>query len=230
MRQFLYCEAGYVEKDQWLPNSWVNVECPTPEDLQFLMDRFNVPESFLSDIADTDERPRIEYEGNWLLTILRIPLQNQDHDIPFNTVPIGIITNNEIIVSVCYHKTDLIPDFIRYTQRKELQIKNKYELILRLIHSSAVWFLKYLKQINYAVTEAEKALEKSIRNEDLLALMKLENSMVFSCSRSCYPLRPFLYSGRSNGFRISKNKPDADHPCLSVSSASGKYQIRYIFI
>ena len=110
MRQFLYCEAGYVEKDQWLPNSWVNVECPTPEDLQFLMDRFNVPESFLSDIADTDERPRIEYEGNWLLTILRIPLQNQDHDIPFNTVPIGIITNNEIIVSVCYHKTDLIPE------------------------------------------------------------------------------------------------------------------------
>ena len=179
MRQFLYCEAGYVEKNQWLPNSWVNVECPTPEDLQFLMDRFNVPESFLSDIADTAERPRIEYEGNWLLTILRIPLQNQDHDIPFNTVPIGIITNNEIIVSVCYHKTDLIPDFIRYTQRKELQIKNKYELILRLIHSSAVWFLKYLKQINYAVTEAEKALEKSIRNEDLLALMKLEKSMVF---------------------------------------------------
>lgn len=46
MRQFLYCEAGYVEKNQWLPNSWVNVECPTPEDLQFLMDRFNVPESF----------------------------------------------------------------------------------------------------------------------------------------------------------------------------------------
>ena len=77
MRQFLYCEAGYVEKNQWLPNSWVNVECPTPEDLQFLMDRFNVPESFLSDIADTDERPRIEYEGNWLLTILRIPLQTK---------------------------------------------------------------------------------------------------------------------------------------------------------
>ena len=54
--------------------------------------------------------------------------------------------------------------------------------------------------------------------------------VLLSCSRSCYPLRPFLYSGRSNGFRISKNKPDADHPCLSVSSASGKYQIRYIFI
>lgn len=179
MRRFLYCEAGYVEKDQWLPNSWINVECPTTDDIQYLIDRFNVPESFLSDIADTDERPRIEYEGNWLLTILRIPLQTEDTDTPFTTVPIGIITNDDVIVTVCYHQTDLIPDFIRYTQRKEVMIKNKFELILRLIHSSAVWFLKYLKQINYAVTKAEKALEKSIRNEDLLALMKLEKSMVF---------------------------------------------------
>lgn len=179
MRRFLYCEAGYVEKDQWLPNCWINVECPTTDDIQYLIDRFNVPESFLSDIADTDERPRIEYEGNWLLTILRIPLQTEDTDTPFTTVPIGIITNDDVIVTVCYHQTDLIPDFIRYTQRKEVMIKNKFELILRLIHSSAVWFLKYLKQINYAVTKAEKALEKSIRNEDLLALMKLEKSMVF---------------------------------------------------
>ena len=179
MRKYLYSENGFVEKAEWKPNCWVNVECPDDNDFQFLTQELKVPESFLEDIADTDERPRIEYEGNWLLTILRIPLQNQDHDIPFNTVPIGIITNNEIIVSVCYHKTDLIPDFIRYTQRKELQIKNKYELILRLIHSSAVWFLKYLKQINYAVTEAEKALEKSIRNEDLLALMRLQKTLVY---------------------------------------------------
>ena len=58
MRTFLYCEAGFVEKEQWLPNSWVNVECPTPEDIHYLTNQFNVPESFLSDIADTDERPR----------------------------------------------------------------------------------------------------------------------------------------------------------------------------
>ena len=179
MRTFLYCEAGFVEKDQWLPNSWVNVECPTSDDIRYLIDQFNVPESFLSDIADTDERPRIEYEGNWLLTIIRIPLYTRDNDIPFTTVPMGIITNNDIIISVCYHQTDLIPDFIRYTRRKEVTVRHKYDLILRLIHSSAVWFLKYLKQINNEVARAEKQLEKSIRNEDLLRLMKLEKSMVF---------------------------------------------------
>ena len=179
MRTFLYCEAGFVEKEQWLPNSWVNVECPTPEDIHYLTNQFNVPESFLSDIADTDERPRIEYEGNWLLTIIRIPVQSQEQGIPFTTIPLGIMTNNEIIISVCYYKTELIPDFIRYTRRKEVVVRHKYDLILRLIHSSAVWFLKYLKQINNEVAHAEKALEKSIRNEDLLRLMKLEKSMVY---------------------------------------------------
>lgn len=179
MRRFLNCEAGYVEKENWSPNCWINVECPTPEDLSFLTQTFQVPESFLSDIADTDERPRIDSEGNWLLTLLRIPLHNVGQKIPFTTVPIGIITNNEVIVTVCYYKTELIDDFIQHTRRKELFVRNKYDLILRLLYSSAVWFLKYLKQINYAVTEAEKALEKSIRNEDLLSLMNLEKSMVY---------------------------------------------------
>ena len=179
MRTFLYCEAGFVETDRWLPNCWVNVECPTQEDINYLTNELLVPESFLSDIEDTDERPRIEYEGKWLLTILRIPVQSNEQGIPFTTVPIGMITNGEIIISVCYYKSELIADFIRYSRRKELMVRNKFDLILRIIHSSAVWFLKYLKQVNSEVRMAEKELEKSIRNEDLLRLMRLEKSMVY---------------------------------------------------
>ena len=155
MRTYLYCEAGFVEKAQWLPNSWVNVVCPDSSDFKFLTETLKVPESFLNDIADTDERPRTETEGNWLLTILRIPVQNAQSSIPYTTVPIGIITNNEIIVSVCYHQTDMIPDFIEHTRRKGIEVRNKLDLIFRLIYSSAVWFLKYLKQINIDITAAE---------------------------------------------------------------------------
>ena len=179
MRTFLYCEAGFVETDRWLPNCWVNVECPTQDDINYLTNELLVPESFLSDIEDTDERPRIEYEGKWLLTILRIPVQSNEQGIPFTTVPIGMITNGEIIISVCYYKSELIADFIRYSRRKELMVRNKFDLILRIIHSSAVWFLKYLKQVNSEVRMAEKELEKSIRNEDLLRVMRLEKSMVY---------------------------------------------------
>ncbi len=179
MRKFLSCQAGFVEIDKWVPDSWINVESPTPDDTQYLIKEFNVPESFLSDIEDVDERPRIEYEGNWLLTILRIPIFRPGDDIPYNTVPIGIMTNNDIIISVCHYQTEMLPDFIRYTQRKEIEIRHKFDLILRLIHSSSVWFLKYLKQINNAINHAEDALEKSIRNEDVITLMKLQKSLVY---------------------------------------------------
>ncbi|WP_300727335.1 magnesium transporter CorA family protein [uncultured Bacteroides sp.] len=179
MRKYLYCEAGFVEKANWLPNCWVDVECPTQDDFDFLRNDLKVPDSFLQDIADTDERPRTDTEGNWLLTILRIPMKIHGSKVPYTTVPIGVITNNEIIVSVCYHSTEMLPDLIEHTRKKEINVPNKFELILRLIYSSAAWFLKYLKQINNEVTQAEKELERSIRNEDLLRLMNLQKSLVF---------------------------------------------------
>ena len=179
MRKYLFCEAGFIEKPNWLPNCWVNVECPTPDDFDFLEKELNVPAAFLHDIADTDERPRIDSEGNWLLTILRIPIFVKDNNITYTTVPIVIITNNEIIISVCNHTPAMIPDFIEYTRRKGINVPNRYELILRLIYSSSVWFLKYLKQINNEVSTAEKELQQSIRNEDLLRLMNLQKCLVY---------------------------------------------------
>lgn len=193
MRKYLYCEAGFIEKKNWLPGCWVNVECPTDDDFKFLTETLKVPTAFLHDIADTDERPRTDTEGNWQLIIVRIPIQTQSSKVPYSTIPIGIITNDEITVSVCYHSSELIPDFIQHTQRKQIQVPNKYELILRIIYSSAVWFLKYLKQINNEVSSAEKELERSIRNEDLLRLMNLQKSLVY-----------FNTSIRGNEVMISK--------------------------
>ena len=180
MRGYLYCgEAGLVEKQEWLPNSWVNVECPDADDFDFLTKTLGVPESFLDDIADVDERSRTEIEGDWLLTILRIPVQSDVAGIPFTTVPLGVITNNDIIVSICYYHSEMLTDFIEHTRKKSVLVRNKLDLIFRLIYSSAVWFLKYLKQINVDVTAAEKELEKSIKNEDLLRLMKLQKTLVY---------------------------------------------------
>ena len=132
MRKYLYSENGFTEKAEWQPNCWVNVECPDNDDFKFLTEELKVPESFLEDIADVDERPRTETEDNWLLTILRIPMQSNQRGVPFITVPIGIITNDGIIVSVCYHHTELIPDFIQHTRRKNIVVNNKLDLILRI--------------------------------------------------------------------------------------------------
>lgn len=179
MRQYLYCENGYTEKSALAPNCWINIEEPNSDDIDFLIHELGIPESFLEDISDTEERPHIDDEGIWTLTIIRIPLQNKGN-LPFITVPLGILTDDgDKIVTVCNYQTQMITDFITYSRRKNINIHNKYELIWRLIYSSAVWFLKYLKQINNDVANAEKELERSIRNEDLIRLMKLQKILVY---------------------------------------------------
>ena len=72
MRGYLYCgEAGLVEKQEWLPNSWVNVECPDADDFDFLTKTLGVPESFLDDIADV-----FRYRATW-----RVFLSRRSHSV-----------------------------------------------------------------------------------------------------------------------------------------------------
>ena len=50
---------------------------------------------------------------------------------------------------------------------------------MRLDLSASVWFLKYLKQINIQIKNAENDLERSIKNEDLQTLFNIEKSLVY---------------------------------------------------
>lgn len=179
MRTFLLGKVGFVEKKAWEPDCWINVVAPSQEDIRFLIDDTGVPEAFIDDIADVDERSRLEVEDGWTLMIMRIPFKSIDNNIPFVTIPLGIIVKGDVFVTVCFHASEMVPDFINYVIRKNLIIENNWDLLFRLFLSSSVWYLKYLKQINAQMHMAEVELEKSIRNEELQRLLKIEKSLVF---------------------------------------------------
>ena len=160
-------------------NCWINIETPTQEDKDFLLNQLKVPEAFYNDIEDIDERPRIEEENGWHLIIMRIPYKSNNPKLPFTTIPLGLIFNDTHFISVCFFKSEMITDFVTYTQRKNLTVKNHFDLVLKLLLSSSIWYLKYLKQINQRIKLAEDNLEKSIKNEELQALLELEKCLVF---------------------------------------------------
>lgn len=178
MRTFLKNGNGLITTDTWEPNCWVNVECPTLEDRRFLFEELQIPEAFYNDIEDIDERPRIEIEDGWFFIIMRFPIKIQTDDIPYTTIPIGLIFRGDVFVSISFHQTDVIPDFLNYSKRKNIIMENSFDLVLKLLLSASVWFLKYLKQINQEIKEAENQLEKSIRNEDLQTLLQIEKCLV----------------------------------------------------
>ena len=179
MRRFLCCNEAFAEKKSWQNDCWICIELPTEQDNRYLTQELNIPQAFLSDIQDVDERPRIETEDGWTLMILRIPYRDEGNDIPYITVPLGIIMKADYFVTICHHATDMLPDFMLHIQRKRLTVSSNWDLTFRLFLSSSVWYLKYLKQINNQTRAVEKELERSIQNAELQRLLKIEKSLVF---------------------------------------------------
>ncbi|MBA9073278.1 magnesium transporter [Flavobacterium gossypii] len=158
---------------------WINAVSPTAEETKYLLKELKIPEAFYNDIEDIDERPRLETENGWNLIVLRIPFKSDDAKLPFNTAPLGLIFNEDVFVSLCFHPNDMLDDFVLYTQRKKITITSHYDLVLKLLLSSSVWYQKYLKHINQRIKLAENNLEKSIKNEELQALLQIEKCLVF---------------------------------------------------
>ncbi|MDI1353817.1 MAG: magnesium transporter CorA family protein [bacterium] len=170
---------GLLVSEKWEPNCWIQVENPSESDKNHLIDELNIPLSFYNDINDIDERPRFEIEDEWSLIIIRVPIKTSEESLPFSTIPLGIMFKEDVFVSLSFHSVEMLSDFVKYTQRKLIVKKNNFDLVLRLLLSSSIWFLKYLKQINQRIKLAEKQLEKSIQNEDLQTLIQIEKSMVY---------------------------------------------------
>ena len=104
---------------EWQPGCWIQVTCPTDEDRDMLEEKFNIPDYFLSDISDTDERARYEYDDGWMLTILRIPYVKEIRSrTPYTTVPLGIIHKRDVTITVCYYETTMMMDVVGSQQKR----------------------------------------------------------------------------------------------------------------
>lgn len=179
MITFYKNDRGLIPAQNPNESCWINVVSPTAQEIQYLLEDLKIPEAFYNDIEDIDERPRLETENGWNLIVLRIPFKSNDAKLPFNTAPLGLIFNKDVFVSLCFHTNDMLEDFVFYTQRKKIAIASHYDLVLKLLLSSSVWYQKYLKHINQRIKLAENNLEKSIKNEELQALLQIEKCLVF---------------------------------------------------
>lgn len=164
--------------EDWEPNCWVQVTCPNEDDIQFLERTLGIPDYFLSDISDTDERPRYDRDEGWTLIILRIPYVKEVRSrTPYTTIPIGIIMKGEVCITVCYFETNMMIDFVTYQQRRGLGFTDSVDMVFRLFLSSAVWYLKRLKQIQALIDQSKRNLDRNVDNADLIALSRLQDSL-----------------------------------------------------
>ena len=180
MRNYWNIEKNLNAIKEWQPNCWIQVTCPTDEDQEYLQDTFHIPDYFLSDISDTDERARYEYDDGWILIILRIPYVKEVRSrTPYTTVPLGIIHKRDVTITVCYYETNMMIDFVSYQQKRHEGFTDFVDMTFRLFLSSAVWYLKRLKQISNLIEKAKHNLDQDVNNESLIGLSRLQDSLTY---------------------------------------------------
>ena len=160
-------------------NCWVNAVAPSDDDISYLEQNLGVPRSFLTAALDTDERARTDKEDTSTLILLRVPYrQGEQADVPFTTLPVAVILADDRIVTVCSVDHPILRDFAE-GQVAGFSPTKRNRFILQLLLRTAMHYLRYLREINREVDTLEDKLQRSMRNEELLGLLKYQKSLVY---------------------------------------------------
>ncbi|NPV28850.1 MAG: magnesium transporter CorA family protein [Firmicutes bacterium] len=154
--------------------SWVNLVAPTEEELMKVHKKTGVPLDLLRYPLDEEEISRIEADEGCILIIIKIPVVRETYD----TIPLGIIILEDLFITVCLEKNELLDEFVS-AKPNTLYTFKKTRFLLQILFRAAALYLKYLRQIEKKSDEIEQRLHQSTRNEELIRLLNLQKSLVY---------------------------------------------------
>ena len=156
--------------------AWVNVVNPSAIEIEETYG-LGIPLDFITYSLDLDERPRTEKEAGTTLLLLRIPYYQGDvEDIPFTSVPLGIILCYDYIITVCKFEIPFMKNLInKHGQYFSTSKRNRF--ILQILLAIANQYLDAVRMINKKVDHIEDQLQKSIHNKEVLELLKYQKSL-----------------------------------------------------
>ena len=171
--------TGLEQIPDFTSGCWVNMIDPTSDEIERVMGQ-GIPQDFITYPLDMDERARSEREDDGkMLILIRIPFfQGLTVDVPYITMPLGIILTDQMIITVCRRQNDLTTEFAS-TKTKNLSTGKRLRFVLRLLLLNANKFLDHLRLINKMTEELEDRLQQSMQNKEVLELLKYQKSLVY---------------------------------------------------
>lgn len=161
---------------------WINIYPPfNLDNLKQLSDNLAIPLDFLTDSLDPDERSRFEEEDDVKLIVLNSPIRNKnivEDDALYVTIPIGIIVTKDYVITISSYPTEVLESF---TNRRVANFdpSNKGNFIIDIFDKAVFFFMRYLKDLNKKRNQFEDRLQDSMKNEDLLKMSNIQNSLVY---------------------------------------------------
>lgn len=170
----------FKEIDKIEPGAWVHLLDPTEEELVSVRDALHIEDEFIRAALDEEETVRIDAEDDQTLVLVDIPVVSAERNsFMYTTLPMGIIVTADNIVTVCLEETSILEDFWNNNVRGGFDTCKKTRFLLQILYKNAGKYLQYLRQIDKASTQVENALHKSMKNSELIQMLRLEKSLVY---------------------------------------------------
>lgn len=161
------------------PNTWIDLVEPSELEIKDIVEQTGIPANLIIKLLDTDETARIEKEDDATLIVIDVPyIEDKKTKNKYTTLPLGIITYKQYIVTISVKETEVIND-IMDNRVKYVVTGKKSRFIIQILHRVASLYIKYLKIINEEIEKKEKIIMKSTSNKELVQLMNIQKSLVF---------------------------------------------------
>ncbi len=168
-----------VEIDEIKKGCWINLVSPTDAEIKKVCKSVQIEDDFIRYSLDYEEKARIdiEDEDNTILFIIDVPiLDKENNETIHTTLPLGIIVvRDDYFITVSLKQTRVISDL----KQDSIVTYKKSRSILQIFYKNSELFLRELKKINKEKEVAEKELNTSMRNKELLKMLNIEKSLVY---------------------------------------------------
>lgn len=168
-----------VEIKKMEVNCWIDMKNPTIEEMQLIAKKTKIDLDLFTTVIDDEEVSRIEEHEDIKLIVVNYPyVTTTETKNKYNTLPLGIITNNDYLITISIRKSEFLNSF-KNNLVKDFFVYKKTRFILQILYSISTRYLKCLRQINKEITHKEKNLYHSTGNKELINLLNIEKSLVY---------------------------------------------------
>jgi len=170
-------EHGLEQLESMANGTWVKAIDPTPDEIQQLVN-WGIDAEYINYSLDLDEMPRIERDDDYTFILIRIPHRQPNSDIPYITIPLGIMIKGNVIVTICREDKEMFKVLANGKYRL-LKTGKRYRFALYIFLETATRYLTHLREINSITEGLEDQLQKSTRNSEVLELLKYQKSLTY---------------------------------------------------
>ncbi len=169
---------GLERKERFLPQCWVDMVSPTDDEVEDVAKEAGVPEDMIKAALDEEEMARTEFDEGCSMFVVDCPIIEEiDAGDSYSTLPLALIYNKNCIITVCLKGNPVLKDFI--TGRTKVKCELPVLFILTFMMGNTKRFLYCLKQIDRRSQRVQAELKSKLKNDDILQLLELENSLVY---------------------------------------------------